>query len=100
MGRQRAVACAIGAARALRWTPPPSSLYLCTDLLDPLDRTPAHSRTTNHIATMAAIDVPEDAPQPSPEVLKKLETAREKKEVGDKAFKAGDLKSGMSTSTS
>ena len=49
---------------------------------------------------MAAIDTPEDAPQPSPEVLMKLETAREKKEVGDKAFKAGDLKSGRSTSTS
>ena len=43
---------------------------------------------------MAVIDAPEDAPQPNPQVLKNLETAKEKKEVGDQAFKAGDLKAG------
>ncbi|EPT01425.1 hypothetical protein FOMPIDRAFT_1120590 [Fomitopsis schrenkii] len=44
---------------------------------------------------MASIDVAEDAPQPSPEVLKKLETAKEKKDVGDQAFKTGDWKSAL-----
>lgn len=47
---------------------------------------------------MAVIDA-EDAPQPTPEVLKKLETAKQKKDVADQAFKAGDLQSGTHMST-
>ncbi|KAI0734329.1 hypothetical protein C8Q72DRAFT_808955 [Fomitopsis betulina] len=43
---------------------------------------------------MAVIDA-EDAPQPTPEVLKKLETAKQKKDVADQAFKAGDLQSAL-----
>ncbi|KZT73026.1 TPR-like protein [Daedalea quercina L-15889] len=44
---------------------------------------------------MAVIDAGEEAQQPSPDVLKKLEIAKEKKDAGDQAFKTGDLKSAL-----
>lgn len=46
---------------------------------------------------MTVIDAPENAPQLTAEVSEKLSIAKAKKEVGDQAFKSGDLKGGKYT---
>ncbi|KAH9928270.1 uncharacterized protein B0H18DRAFT_1000553 [Fomitopsis serialis] len=44
---------------------------------------------------MAQLNGTEEVQQPNPDVLKKLEIAKEKKDVADQAFKGGDLKSAL-----